>query len=393
MAETTVALRKPTPREMIAVALQAQIPAIIWGPPGGGKTSAVRAIAQQLDLHQETIISSLRDPTDFGGLPYVHDGVVKLATPDWAKRLCDVGLNSDRELAGIAFFDEITSTPPAVQAALLRVVFERVVGSTQLPPNIAVLAAANPPDQAAGGWDLALPLANRFMHIQWENEPLAWAENFRDNFQRVSDTPLSAPPKGQDQLVSMFRDQIASFITGRPELVCVIPKDAAQRAFPTPRTWDMLAKLLAAADSLLLEAAPFAAAAVGTAAGLEFLAFNATRRFSLDAVSAMQGDNAYIQSLPKATIDSVQAFLRAVLAHTLASKDQKTAGIRAWSILYQTWEAKQQAIDVVYPTAVKLATALPIRISDLFMSAESNKDLFAKNIREALRTHAGLDLS
>lgn len=49
-----------------------------------------------------------------------------MATPDWAVRLARAG-------QGLLFFDELSSAPPAVQAALLRVVLERRVGNLVLP--------------------------------------------------------------------------------------------------------------------------------------------------------------------------------------------------------------------------------------------------------------------
>src|SRR5205823_11964182 len=61
----------------------------------------------------------------------------------------------------------ISTAPPAVQAAMLRIVLERVVGDLELPPGVRVVAAANPPEQAADGWDLAPPLANRLVHLDW----------------------------------------------------------------------------------------------------------------------------------------------------------------------------------------------------------------------------------
>ena len=50
---------------------------------------------------------------------------------------------------------------PAVRAALLRVVLERVVGDLELPNRAAIVAAANPPEQAAGGWDLSATISRR----------------------------------------------------------------------------------------------------------------------------------------------------------------------------------------------------------------------------------------
>jgi MoxR-like ATPase len=74
------------------------------------------------------------------------------------------------------FFDEISTAPPAVQAALLRVVLEREVGDLSLPPSVSIVAAANPPERTVGGWDLTAPLANRFCHLQWEHRRDDWVD-------------------------------------------------------------------------------------------------------------------------------------------------------------------------------------------------------------------------
>src|SRR4051794_31753804 len=155
--------------EALGVAVAARVPVLVWGAPGTGKTSAIRAMALEMDLACETVIASIREPSDFAGLPVVHDGQVVFAPPRWASRLA-------QEERGILFLDEISTAPPAVQAALLRVVLERVVGDLALPDGIVVIAAANPPEMAADGWDLSAPLANRFCHVDWPVEAQAFAE-------------------------------------------------------------------------------------------------------------------------------------------------------------------------------------------------------------------------
>ena len=144
--------------EALSLAIAAGVPAVLWGSPGTGKSSAVMALAESAGLRCEVVIASIREPSDFSGLPIIVDGGVRFAPPEWAKNLADQG-------SGILFLDEISTAPPAVQAALLRVVLERVVGDLALPSNIAIVAAANPPDQAADGWDLSAPLANRFCYF------------------------------------------------------------------------------------------------------------------------------------------------------------------------------------------------------------------------------------
>jgi hypothetical protein len=195
----------------------------------------------------ETVIASIREPSDFAGLPIVnHAGGsgparVDFAPPRWAVALAAAG-------RGLAFFDEISTAPPAVQAALLRVVLERTVGDLALPDEVAVVAAANPPDQAADGWELSPPLANRFCHLDWPVDPRTVADGFAGGWV----TP--APPTladGWARRVPVVRGRVAGFMTVRPALVLDVPDDpsGAGRAWPSPRTWDMVARLSAAAEA------------------------------------------------------------------------------------------------------------------------------------------------
>ena len=53
----------------LAVCMKLDVPAILWGPPGIGKSKTVEAISRAFDLECVTVIASLREPTDFSGLP------------------------------------------------------------------------------------------------------------------------------------------------------------------------------------------------------------------------------------------------------------------------------------------------------------------------------------
>ena len=155
--ETTfMANQNATVLEALSLAVAARVPVLLWGPPGAGKSSAVEDMCRSIDLTFEVVIASIREPSDFSGLPVITENGVEFAPPRWAKTLAEAG-------NGVLFLDEISTAPPAVQAALLRVVLERVVGDLALPDELAIVAAANPPDQAADGWDLSAPLANRFV--------------------------------------------------------------------------------------------------------------------------------------------------------------------------------------------------------------------------------------
>jgi MoxR-like ATPase len=139
-----------------------QVPLLIWGSPGVGKSAAVRHWASERGLQCWTVIASLREPSDFSGLPVVApqaggNVAVDFVPPRFAREAAIKG--------GVIFLDELTTAPPAVQGALLRAVLEKAFGDLQLDPSkVTIVAAANPPEQAAAGWDLSPPLANRFMH-------------------------------------------------------------------------------------------------------------------------------------------------------------------------------------------------------------------------------------
>lgn len=223
----------------VGVGVQAGVPMLVTGGPGIGKTSGIVALGKALDCDAvEVVIASLREPADFAGLPVVHNGEVKLAPPSWAKRLA-------ASKRGLLFLDEISTAAPAVQAALLRVILDRVVGDLELPPSVAIVAAMNPPDQAAGGWELSPPLANRFCHISWGVNTAEWCDGMLQGF------PLPSFPRVPGDWEEREREArllVSSFIQHKQTVLYNCPKTDAEagKPWPSPRSWTMAARLSAA---------------------------------------------------------------------------------------------------------------------------------------------------
>jgi AAA domain (dynein-related subfamily) len=262
------AQRQAAAVEALGVAVAARVPVLLWGAPGTGKTATIRAMAEQMGWPCETVIASIREPSDFAGLPIVVGDGVRFAPPGWARRLAETG-------RGLLFLDELSTAPPAVQAALLRVVLERVVGDLALPDDVSVVAAANPPEQAADGWDLSAPLANRLCHLAWEVDPRAVADGLAGGWAAPR---VPALPDGWEAGLGVARGLVAAFLHVRPALACAPPADAtsAGKGWPSPRTWDMTARLLAAGEAAGAGGEARSAlvrGAVGEGAGVEFLSW------------------------------------------------------------------------------------------------------------------------
>lgn len=254
----------------INAATAADIPVMLWGPPGVGKSSLIRSIAESQGVPCEVVVGSIREPSDFAGLPVVRDSSntlpdVPLVPPDWARRLACAE-------KGILFLDELTTAPPAVQAAMLRVVLDRAVGSMELPSGVRVIAAGNPSNEAADGWDLAAPLANRFLHLEIYPNPDVFCSGMTNGWSTpISSLDIALP---DDSAKANARAQVASFISRRRDLLHSIPKteSAAGKAWPSPRTWEMVATILPYLDTVRTR---FIAVTglVGEGAGIEFLSW------------------------------------------------------------------------------------------------------------------------
>lgn len=295
---------------IIQASLTADVPLLLWGPPGTGKTAHLRSLANEAGAHVETLIGSQLDPTDVGGLPIPHGGLVALAPPAWALR-ARAALVEGRPVW--LFFDEISCAAPSVQAALLRVVHERQVADVDLR-GCRVVAAANPADTAADGGTLAAATANRWAHVDWRTDPVEWAAGEAAGWGR--------PGRTHDQ--HRASALVAEYIRRNPKTLIAVPEslEAQSRAWPSPRTWSHAAALLAAHDSR-----ESVAACVGAAAASEFFAWRDALDLP-DPADLLAGR----ANLPERG-DSASAALSALVAHVRGLGADEASIRAAWRVI------------------------------------------------------------
>ncbi|SDW41116.1 MoxR-like ATPase [Amycolatopsis xylanica] len=270
--DTTTESRVDIQLEALTLAVSADLPVLLWGEPGIGKTAALNQLAEAVELPLTTVIASVHEPSDFAGLPVVGDDPavqgVPMAPPDWAVRLVRAG-------RGLLFLDELSTAPPAVQAALLRVVLERRVGALRLPPGVRIVAAANPRSSAADGWELSPPLANRFVHLHWTYDHDVVVRGLGGTWPKAELPRLNRARL--PEAVTFARRAVCGLLAARPGLVHQLPKSEARRggAWPSPRSWEMTLRLVAfatAADASRDVLSMLVRGTVGDGPGLELLA-------------------------------------------------------------------------------------------------------------------------
>ncbi|MFH9085670.1 AAA family ATPase [Streptomyces sp. NPDC017673] len=334
--------------EALTLAVAADLPVLLWGEPGIGKTAALTQLAHSLGLPLTTVIASVHEPSDFSGLPIVGDDPaeqgVPMAPPQWAVELVRAG-------RGLLFLDELSTATPAVQAALLRVVLERKVGALQLPQGVRIVAAANPRASAADGWELSPPLANRFVHLHWVHDPEVVVRGLGGVWPRA-ELPRLVPERLPDA-VAHARRAVCGFLRARPTLIHRLPSTETRRgaAWPSPRSWDAALTLLAfgTAASVSREVlALLVRGAVGDGPGLELLAH--LDRMDLPDPESLLADPASAE-LPVRG-DLRQATLEAVVA-AVGARPERQRWEAGWAVLVRALETG--APDLLVAPATTLA--------------------------------------
>jgi hypothetical protein len=333
-------------------------PMRIVGGPGTAKTDIITQVATLAGLRVVVVLASLRDPTDFLGMPVVREGRVSYAPPDW---VLEVTENPN----AVVFFDEINLCAPSTQAALLRVVLDRVVGNHSLPPTVRILAAQNGVDEAAGGYDLAMPLANRFGTLtDWTGPGVedwsAWLVGQSSGsvlYGKVSDSiaeqerVMAAWPLDYAKATGV----ISAFIRRKPSLLHAQPQAGSPQAslpWPSRRTWAMATRALAASKIHNLTEAEtdrYVGSFVGQAAMVELQSF-ITNLDLPDPEELLDG----IVSLKhnKSRLDRTMAALSAC-ASLVLPKDAHKRSERAAMLWKIVRDVMKDASDIVWPT-VKL---------------------------------------
>lgn len=222
------------------------VPMLI-GPPGIAKTKGVEAICDALaeklkiEFPYEIYSAPQIQAEDIMGLPVpiMDEGRTAFFPLKIGQKIVKAG-------AGVLAFDEFGSVSPAVEAATLNVFQGGVIGEETLPHSVAIMGMMNPEDQASNGRGLGIASVNRLCMMTWTLQPAAWYD-FMLGGKGLSVDVEVLPKDWEEKFGHIARSLVVSYIRRNPGQLLEAPKEHdVSKAWPSPRSWETAARLLAA---------------------------------------------------------------------------------------------------------------------------------------------------
>ncbi len=275
---------------------------MLWGPPGVGKSQAVRQIASKIEnkTGRKVNVTDVRlllfNPIDLRGIPTAN---AEKTLAVWLRPQI-FQMDDSSDLVNILFLDEISAAPQSVQAAAYQITLDRTVGEHRLPDNCIVIAAGNRTTDKSVAYKMPKALANRLLHIDVEGSFESWKE-------WAVRTGINPKVTG---FLSFKRNYLMGFDAGSDDL-----------AFATPRSWEMVSNLLNGIDSDINKMYPLIAGLVGTGVAVEFRTWDKVYKDLPGIEDIFKGK---MPQVPKST-DALYALTSSMTAYAREHKDDLTA--------------------------------------------------------------------
>ncbi len=224
---------------------------MLWGPPGVGKSQAVRQIARNLEertrkeVHMTDVRLLLFNPIDLRGIP-TSNADKTLAV--WLRPQI-FQMDDSPDVINILFLDEISAAPQSVQAAAYQITLDRTVGEHRLPDNCIVIAAGNRITDRSVAFKMPKALSNRLLHLEVNVSFASWEKW---------------------ALRNGVNKKVLGFLSFKPDYLMDFHSSSEDLAFATPRSWEMVSGVLNHVSEDPDEMAPLISGLVGSGVAVEF---------------------------------------------------------------------------------------------------------------------------
>lgn len=275
MAAATDNHRQERPRDVRTLLMRCMKvgrPAMIWGPPGIGKSELIAEIGAETNRPVIDMRLLLLEPTDIKGIPYydpqtktmkwaqpadlpqtITDRQIKKAQEvvDAARKIAvetygaegkkdptlidddhDVFVATEKlnaltllreQSRAILFLDEVNAAPPSVQAAAYQLVLNRRVGEYYLPKDVSLVCAGNRDSDKGVTYRMPSPLANRLVHMEMRSDFEDWQKWAIGN---------------------RIHPDVVGFLSHHKQKLFNFDPKSSDKAFATPRSWVFVSQLI-----------------------------------------------------------------------------------------------------------------------------------------------------
>lgn len=195
----------------IVLAYRANLPVLLHGRHGVGKSELIRQAASQLGIHIIVRDLSLLEPPDLIGIPRIEsDGMTHYAPPSFLPT----------KGAGLLVFEELNRAPRYVVAPCLQLLTARCLNDYVLPKGWVPCGAVNDVEDGYQVESLDPALLSRFVRVKLEPDAATWS--------------AWARASGLDH-------RVISFVENTPEIFYGPQSN--------PRSWTYVSRVLSAAGS------------------------------------------------------------------------------------------------------------------------------------------------
>jgi hypothetical protein len=241
--------------------LRANLPTMMKGSPGTGKSSIVKALAKEYNLKLIDLRLAQCDPTDLLGFPYIDPDTnraryVPMATFPLEGDDLPLDDNGQQMEGWLLFLDEMNSADKAVQKGSYKLILDREVGDRKLHSRVRIIGAGNLDTDGAIVETQSTAMQSRICHLTIRPDHKAWLAWARK---------------------AGFDYRITSFIEFKPTMLYTFDpeKAEAQETYACYRTWEFADKQLKLIPDIDSEKSALAlfTGSLGEGVAREFMAY------------------------------------------------------------------------------------------------------------------------
>ena len=263
-------IRSMGPKQMkkaVARVMSAGLVAFMKGSPGIGKSSIVRALAEEFNLKVIDHRLSTSAPEDLSGLPHFDEDGSAVFAPFadlFPLEGCSLPIKQiikkkdggpdvvDRYDGWLLFLDEFNSAHKDVQAAAYKLVLDKMTGQHKLHERVIIVCAGNKDTDRAIVNKIGTAMQSRVITLELDVSFEEWL------------TEVALP--------NNYDGRIIAYLSMYPAKLMDFKPDHEGNTFCCPRTWEFMNSLILNEEVTAMDA-PLFGGTISASTAVEFISF------------------------------------------------------------------------------------------------------------------------